>query len=106
MNNNLYSKLYVLNLFDCAVTLWLAFMFGTSIEGNPFGYGLLQSPALTVVFKTVVIGMAILILYQYRYRPMVKSMVQAVFGLYTALAAYHIFLICNILKIFAEANLL
>lgn len=104
--NNIYSKLYVLNLFDCAVTLWLAFMFGTSIEGNVFGLMLLQSPALTVVFKTVVIGMAVLMLYRYRHRPMVKSMVQAVFGLYTALAAYHIFLIRNILKIFAEANLL
>lgn len=102
----MYKSLYVLNLFDCAVTLWFAFMFGADIEGNVFGLMLLQSPALTVVFKTVVIGMAVLMLYRYRHRPMVKSMVQAVFGLYSVLAAYHIFLICNILKIFAEANLL
>ena len=102
----MHTKIYALNLFDCAVTLWLVYMFGTEIEGNVFGLMLLQSPVLTVVFKTVVIGMAVLMLYRYRHRPMVKSMVQAVFGLYTALAAYHIFLICNILKIFAEANLL
>lgn len=102
----MYKSLYALNLFDCAVTLWLVYMFGIEIEGNPFGFGLLQSPMLVVFFKVVVIGMAVLMLYRYRHRPMVKSMVQSVFGLYTVLAAYHIFLICNILKIFAEANLL
>ena len=102
----MYKSLYVLNLFDCAVTLWFAFMFGTEIEGNVFGLMLLQSPALTAVFKTVVIGMAVFLLYKHRYRPAVKSATAALYGLYAALAVYHIFLICNILKIFAEANLL
>lgn len=102
----MHTKIYVLNLFDCAVTLWLAFMFGTEIEGNPFGYGLLQSPALTVFFKVVCVGMAVFLLYKHRYRPAVKSVTTALYGLYVTLAAYHIFLICNILKIFAEANLL
>lgn len=50
----------MLNLFDCAVTLWLVYMFGIEIEGNPFGFGLLQSPMLVVFFKVVVIGMAVL----------------------------------------------
>lgn len=36
--------IYVLNLFDCGVTLWFFFMFGISIESNPFGVALLQKP--------------------------------------------------------------
>ena len=71
-----YKTIYTLNLFDCAVTLWLVYMFGADIEDNVFGLMLLQSPALTVVFKTVVIGMAVLMLYRYRHRPMVKSITQ------------------------------
>ena len=102
----MYKSLYVLNLFDCAVTLWFAFMFGTEIEGNVFGLMLLQSPALTVVFKTVVIGMAVLMLYRYRHRPIVKSITQTLFLLYFLLALYHLYLVGNIIVIYSNANLL
>ena len=102
----MHTKLYALNLFDCAVTLWLAYMFGTEIEGNPFGFGLLQSPVLTVFFKVVVIGMAVFLLYKHRYRPAVKSVTTALYGLYAALAVYHLYLVLSIINIFAEANLL
>ena len=105
-NNNLYSKLYALNLFDCAVTLWLVYMFGIEIEGNLFGLVMLQSPFLTILFKVVVIGMAILILYQYRYRHIVTVIVQALFILYLLLALYHMCLVGNIILIYANANLL
>ena len=54
---------YVLNLFDCAVTLWFFSLFGISIESNPFGVALLQNPIITVLFKVVVIGLALLVLY-------------------------------------------
>ena len=40
--------IYVLNLFDCGVTLWF-FMFGIGIESNPFGVALLQNPIVAVI---------------------------------------------------------
>ena len=103
--NNLYLKLYILNLFDCAVTLWLVFMFGIEIEGNLFGLVMLQSPLLTILFKVVVIGMAILILYQYRYRPIVTIITQTLFLLYILLTLYHLYIVYCIIKIYAESGL-
>ena len=102
----MYKSLYALNLFDCAVTLWFAFMFGIDIEGNLFGLVMLQSPFLTIFFKVVVIGMAVLKLYRYRHRPMVKSITQTLFILYLLLALYHLYLVGNIIVIYSNANLL
>ena len=101
-----YKSLYALNLFDCAVTLWLVYMFGTEIEGNLFGLVMLQSPLLTILFKVVVIGMAILILYQYRYRPIVTIITQTLFLLYILLTLYHLYIVYCIIKIYAEAGLM
>lgn len=41
--------IYVLNLFDCGVTLWFYFLFGIGIESNPFGVALLQNPIVAVI---------------------------------------------------------
>lgn len=57
---------YVLNLFDCIVTLWFLSLFCVSIESNPFGVALLQNPIITILFKVFVVGLAILLLYQQR----------------------------------------
>lgn len=57
---------YILNLFDCIVTLWFLSLFCVSIESNPFGVALLQNPIITILFKVFVVGLAILLLYQQR----------------------------------------
>ena len=90
---------YVLNLFDCAVTLWFFSLFGISIESNPFGVALLQNPIITVLFKVVVIGLALLVLYQYRDRKAAQTGMNAALIAYTLIAAYHVIMTCIILGI-------
>lgn len=91
--------IYVLNLFDCGVTLWFFFMFGISIESNPFGVALLQNPIMAVLFKVVVIGLALLVLYQYRQSKAAQTGMNVIFIVYSLLAIYHIVMICIVLGI-------
>lgn len=91
--------IYVLNLFDCGVTLWFYFLFGISIESNPFGVALLQNPIMAVLFKVVVIGLALLILYQYKDRKIAKTGTSVILGVYSILTLYHFFLIFYVLRI-------
>ena len=91
--------IYVLNLFDCGVTLWFFFMFGISIESNPFGVALLQNPIVAVIFKVVVIGLALLVLYQYRQSKAAQTGMNVTFVVYSLLTVYHLFLIFYVLRI-------
>lgn len=91
--------IYALNLFDCGVTLWFFFMFGISIESNPFGVALLQNPIITLLFKVVVIGLALLVLYQYKNKKIAKTGTSAILGVYSILTLYHFFLIFYVLRI-------
>lgn len=91
--------IYVLNLFDCGVTLWFFSLFGISNESNPFGVALLQNPIITLLFKVVVIGLALLVLYQYRDRKIAKTGTSAILGVYSILTLYHFFLIFYVLRI-------
>lgn len=91
--------IYVLNLFDCGVTLWFFSLFGISIESNPFGVALLQNPIITLLFKVVVIGLALLVLYQYRDRKAAQSGITATFIVYSLLTLYHIVMIIVVLSI-------
>lgn len=90
---------YVLNLFDCAVTLWFFSLIGISIESNPFGVVLLQNPIVTVLFKVVVIGLALLVLYQNRQSKAAQTGMNAALIAYTLIAAYHVIMTCIILGI-------
>ena len=92
-------SVYVLNLFDCIVTLWFFSLFGISIESNPFGVALLQNPIMAVLFKVIVIGLALLVLYQYRDRKAVQTGMNAALIAYTLIAAYHVIMTCIILGI-------
>lgn len=91
--------IYVLNLFDCGVTLWFFFMFGISIESNPFGVALLQNPIITLLFKVVVIGLALLVLYQHRQSKAAQTGMNVTFVVYSLLTVYHFFLIFYVLRI-------
>lgn len=91
--------IYVLNLFDCGVTLWFFFMFGISIESNPFGVALLQNPIITLLFKVVVIGLALLVLYQHRQSKAAQTGMNVTFVVYSLLTVYHLFLIFYVLRI-------
>ena len=81
-------------------------MFGTEIEGNIFGLILIQNPILTIIFKAVVVGLAVLILYQHRHIPIVKIITQTLFVLYILITIYHLVIIGNVIKIYADSNLL
>lgn len=96
LTNNLNFKVYIFNLFDCAVTLWLYSLFGIEIEGNPFGVALLQNPIVTVLFKVVVIGLALLVLYQYRDRKAAQTGMNAALIVYTLIATYQVIMVCII----------
>ena len=91
--------IYVLNLFDCGVTLWFYFLFGIGIESNPFGVALLQNPIITVIFKVIVIGLALLVLYQYKDRKIAKTGTSVILGVYSLLAIYHVVMIIIVLNI-------
>lgn len=91
--------IYVLNLFDCGVTLWFFFMFGISIESNPFGVALLQNPIMAVLFKVVVIALALLVLYQHRQSKAAQTGMNVTFVVYSLLTVYHLFLIFYVLRI-------
>lgn len=84
---------YVLNLFDCIVTLWFFSLFGISIESNPFGVALLQNPIITILFKVFVIGLAILLLYQQRNTKIAKIGMDGVLIVYSLTAIYQIILV-------------
>lgn len=90
---------YVLNLFDCIVTLWFFSLFGISIESNPFGVALLQNPIITVLFKVIVIGLALLVLYQHRQSKSAQIGMNAILIVYSLLAIYHVVMICIVLGI-------
>lgn len=91
--------IYVLNLFDCGVTLWFFFMFGIGIESNPFGVALLQNPIVAVIFKVIVIGLALLVLYQHRQSKAAQTGMNVTFVVYSLLTVYHFFLIFYVLRI-------
>ena len=87
---------YVLNLFDCIVTLWLFSLFGIEIESNPFGVALLQNPIVTVLVKVVVIGLALLVLYQHRQSKTAQTGMNAALIVYTLIATYQVIMVCII----------
>lgn len=87
---------YILNLFDCIVTLWFFSLFGISIESNPFGVVLLQNPIITVLFKVVVIGLALLVLYQHRQSKTAQTGMNAALIVYTLIATYQVIMVCII----------
>lgn len=84
---------YLLSLFDLGCTLYLTNRFGNSIEANPFGKWLLSDPIATIIFKVVVVGALILLLYRLRDHKLARYGTYLVCGVYTLLAIYHIVLI-------------
>lgn len=74
-------------------------MFGISIESNPFGVALLQNPIITLLFKVVVIGLALLVLYQHRQSKAAQTGMNVTFVVYSLLTVYHIVMICIVLGI-------
>ncbi len=83
---------YILSLFDLAFTLYLEYRFG-DIECNPFGQLLLRNTVVAIVYKIVVIGIALYVLYrcgQYRLSVILSWVIITVYAL---LFIYHIVLL-------------
>ena len=92
----MYILTYLLSLFDLACTLYFAARFGNDIEGNPFGKWLLSDKWATVIFKVVVVGALIVLLYRLRDFDLARHGMYVICGVYTLLAIYHIILIVKI----------
>lgn len=95
-SRKLYILTYLLSLFDLACTLYLTARFGNDIEGNPFGQWLLSDKWATVIFKVVVVGAMIYLLYRFRSYDIARYGMYIACGVYTLLAIYHLYLIGKI----------
>ena len=89
----MYILTYLLSLFDLACTLYLTARFGNEIESNPFGKWLLSDKWATVIFKVVVVGALIFLLWRFRDYDIARRGMYIACGVYLALAIYHIVLI-------------
>ncbi len=92
----MYILTYLLSLFDLACTLYLTARFGNEIEGNPFGKLLLSDKLATVIFKVVVVGALIFLLWRFRDYDIARYGMYIACGVYLLLALYHIMLIGTI----------
>lgn len=88
---------YILNLLDLVFTLHLAKEYGDDIEGNPVGKLLLSNKAVTVAVK-VLMAIPLAVLYILRGHLVCRIILWVVFAAYTALTAYHIFIIVYLKK--------
>jgi len=89
----LYIFTYLLSLFDLGCTLYLTARFGDNIEGNPFGKWLLSDKWATVIFKVVVVGAMIYLLWRFKNYDIARWGMYIACGVYLLLALYHLALI-------------
>lgn len=92
----MYIFTYLLSLFDLGCTLYLTARFGNDVEANPFGKWLLSDKWATVIFKVVVVGAMIYLLWRFKNYDIARYGMYVACGVYTALAIYHIVLIIKI----------
>ena len=92
----MYILTYLLSLFDLACTLYLTTRFGNDIEGNPIGKWLLSDKWAVVIFKVVVVGELIYLLWRFRDYDIARWGMYIACGVYVLLAIYHIILIIKI----------
>ena len=95
-SRKLYILTYLLSLFDLACTLYLTARFGNEIESNPIGRILLSDKWAVVIFKVVVVGALIVLLYRLRDFDLARYGMYVTCGVYTLLAIYHLYLIGKI----------
>ena len=92
---------YILNVFDWVCTTVFVNMFGTEIEGNTLMRSAFEN-GLVNAYK--LIGVAILCAFLYyfkdKYAKLVNISSWLVFGVYSALAIYHLVIIMKLLTIF------
>ena len=83
---------YILNIFDLCMTLYYTKKFGLEVESNPFGHWLLSKPYRILIYKILVVGLLLFILWISRENKISAISSWIVLGVYTALAVYHIIL--------------
>lgn len=88
----MYIATYILSLLDLAFTLYFKYRFGDSIEGNPFGRLLLTNEWFAVIFKVVVVGVAVYLLYRFRKHDLAIVCINLTFAAYACLTVYHVVL--------------
>ena len=87
---------YILNIFDLAATMLLVINYGIGIEGNPIGRVLLSSPALAVGYKTIGIGLLLLLIYRLRKYKAAVIGSYVIFCTYLLLGIYHVALMAAV----------
>lgn len=84
---------FILSLADLFLTLRLVDKYGLDVEANPLGRWILSEPWRIVVFKVLLIAIALVVLWIFRERTAAKVGSWTVFIAYMALLLYHISLL-------------
>ena len=97
LQNNKYLKrisiiTYAMSLIDLIITRIYVVSFGADIEKNPFGSVLMSSTAAVYIYKCIVVGAAILLLYLLKEYKIAKYGLWMAFLGFSVLTAYHLVL--------------
>ena len=86
--------IYILSLLDLAFTLYLQSRFG-EIEANPFGQVLLGKVVMAAVYKFLVVGVALFIIYERRSNALAVVVSWVLLAVFALLTIYHIIIISS-----------
>ena len=84
--------IYILSLLDVAFTLYFQAKFG-DIEANPFGKLLIKKSIVAIIYKVIIVGGSLLIIYNRSYNKLAVVMSWLLFVVFTLLTIYHIVII-------------
>lgn len=90
---NITILAYILIILDLLFTRRLIDIYGLSVEANPIGRWILESPIKQIIFKLLVPALALIFLYKHRDRRMARIGLKVVLIVYMLIAVYHCILI-------------
>lgn len=82
--------IYILNLFDLFFTKYWVNQIGLEFELNPFGKWLLQAPIRQILYKVVLVGVLLIILYISKEKKIANICSWILLGAFGLLTTYHI----------------
>lgn len=90
---NITILAYILILLDLLFTRRLIDIYGLSVEANPIGRWILESPLKQIVFKLLVPALALIFLYKHKDKRIARVGMKVILIVYMLIAVYHCILI-------------
>lgn len=84
---------YILIILDLLFTRRLIDIYGLSVEANPIGKWILESPVKQVLCKVLIPAIVLIFLYKHRDKRIARMGIKLVFIVYMLIAVYHCILI-------------